>query len=114
MHPQDLTSIIRFLKDNIEPIEDQNYGPGYRASAVLTDGTPIPCVIFRNPKTIVEPAMRRFDQERSGKGIFSRSSGLGYKDIVKTLWPAATRWHPITSRALAKAVLLFHYMSSAK
>ena len=84
MQHQQTKEIIKFLKDNIEPLEDPNYGPGYRASVYLTDGTFLPCVIFRNPKTLVNLAISRFKQEQTGKGIFSRSSGLGYYDIVKT------------------------------
>ena len=75
---------IKFLKENVEPINDQIYGNGFRASAYLTDGTYIPCVRFRNPKLITEQAIKRFDEERKGKSIFSRDSGMGYKDIVES------------------------------
>ena len=74
---------IEFLRENIEPISDQIYGDGYRASAYLTDGTYIPCVRFRNPKPITKLAIRRFDEERKGKGIFNKSSGVRYEDIVE-------------------------------
>lgn len=75
--------IIEFLKNNIEPLEDNTFGLGYRASVYLNDGTFLPCVIFRNPKTVVNLAIKRFKEEQKGKGIFNRSSGLGYYDIVK-------------------------------
>ena len=75
---------IEFLKKNIEPINDQIYGDGFRASAYLTDGTYIPCVRFRNPKPITELAIRRFDEERKGKSIFHKNSGFGYEDIVQS------------------------------
>jgi hypothetical protein len=75
--------IIEFLKNNIEPLEDNTFGLGYRASVYLTDGTFLPCVIFRNPKTVVNLAIKRFKEEQKGKGIFNRSSGFGYYDIVK-------------------------------
>jgi len=81
---QQTEEIINFLKDNIEPLDDNAYGVGYRASAYLTDGTFLPCVIFRNPKTVVNLAIRRFKEEQSGKGIFNRASGLAYADIVKS------------------------------
>jgi len=84
MTRQTTEEIIEFLKENVEPLADNGYGLGYRASVYLTDNTYLPCVIFRNPKTIIELAIRRFDEERKGKGIFSRGSGLGYNDIVKT------------------------------
>ncbi len=76
--------IIKFLKENIQPLEDNAYGLGYRASATLKDGTFLPCVIFRNPATLINLAIRRFKEEQSGKSIFSKSSGLGYREIVKT------------------------------
>ena len=84
MRRQQTEDIIKFLKGNIEPLDDNVYGLGYRASVYLTDGTFLPCVIFRNPKTTVNLAIRRFKEEQTGKSIFSRSSGLGYYDIVKT------------------------------
>jgi hypothetical protein len=76
--------IIKFLKANIQPLDDNTYGLGYRASATLKDGTFLPCVIFRNPSTLINLAIRRFKEEQSGKSIFSKSSGLGYREIVKT------------------------------
>jgi hypothetical protein len=84
MKRQQKDKIIKFLKENIEPLEDNAYGLGYRASVYLTDGTFLPCVIFRNPKEVVNLAMKRFKEEQSGKGVFNRSSGLGYYEIVKT------------------------------
>lgn len=50
----------------------------------LTDGTFLPCIIFRNPKTKVNLAIRRFKEEQTGKGVFKHSSGLDYYDIVKS------------------------------
>jgi len=73
-----------FLKDNIAPLKDNSFGPGYRVSALLKDNTLLPCVIFRNSEILVDLAVRRFKEELSGKSIFSKSSGLGYREIVKT------------------------------
>lgn len=83
MRFQRSNDIIRFLKDNIEPLTDNSLGIGYRVSVYLIDGTFLPCVIFRNTNTIVNLAIRRFKEEQTGKGIFKKSSGLGYFDIVK-------------------------------
>ena len=79
-----IEDIITFLKENIQPLPDRNYGDGYRASVTLTDGLHLPCVVFRNTSHIVDLAIKRFEQEQSGKSIFSKSSGFGYRDIVKT------------------------------
>lgn len=76
--------IISFLKENVAPLNDSNFGPGYRSSVRLTDGTFLPCVIFRSSKPVVELAIRRFKEEKSGRGIFAKSSGFGYEEIVKT------------------------------
>ena len=83
MRRQQTKDIIKFLKDNIEPLDDNAYGLGYRASVYLTDGTFLPCVIFRNPKTVINLAIRRFKEEQKGNGIFNRASGVGYYNIVK-------------------------------
>jgi len=50
----------------------------------LTDGLHLPCVLFRNSSNLINLAVKRFKEEQSGKSIFSKSSGLGYRDIVKT------------------------------
>jgi hypothetical protein len=84
MRQQKTEDIIKFLKDKIDPLGDNSYGPGYRASVYLTDGTFLPCVVFRNPKTVVNLAIRRFKEEQRHVGVFKNSSGLGYYDIVKT------------------------------
>lgn len=83
MKSQATEDIVKYLKENIEPLEDRGSGIGYRASAYLVDGTYLPCVIFRNSKPTIDLAIRRFEEEKKGKGIFSKSSGLGYSDIVK-------------------------------
>ena len=70
--------IIKFLKDNVEPYPDNIYGVGYRASAYLKDGTYLPCVIFRNPATIVKLATRRFKEEIKGNGIYNNRHHLLY------------------------------------
>ncbi len=83
MKSQQTDDIVKFLKDNVEPLGDSSYGLGYRSSVYLTDGTFLPCVIFRNPKTVVNLAIRRFKEEQTGKGIFNRPSAANYYNIVK-------------------------------
>jgi hypothetical protein len=70
-----------FLASGVEPFPDDPYGPGYRCSVELSDGTELPCVMLRRQKSIVDLAVRRFAEEKSGKGIF-RSSTEPYRDIV--------------------------------
>lgn len=76
--------IIKFLKKNIEPLENNFYGIGYRASVNLTDGTYLPCVTFRNSKAVVDLAVKRFKEELSGNSIFSKPNRTGYRNIVKS------------------------------
>ena len=73
MYPLPQEDIINFLRTNIQVPSDATYGQGYRASVILTDGLELPCVVFRNPITIVDLAVRRFKEEQSGKSIFSKS-----------------------------------------
>lgn len=84
MKPLDENAIISYLKENVTPLNDDRFGPGYRASVYLTDGTFLPCVLFRNSEPIVELAVRRFKEEQSGRSIFAKSAGLGYEYVVKT------------------------------
>jgi hypothetical protein len=91
MKHQATKEIIKFLKDNIQPYPDEGYGQGYRASAYLTDGTFIPCVMFRNPATLVNLAIRRFNEEQSGKSILGKSRVQAYRQIVKAFVAAGNR-----------------------
>jgi len=75
--------IISYLKSNIEPLEDEFYGAGYRAAAYLTDGTYLPCVIFRNTNKTVDLAMKRFKEEQTGCSFFENATN-GYYEIAKT------------------------------
>ena len=42
--------ILKFLKENISPLSDEFYGPRYRASVYLKDGTFLPYVLFSSEK----------------------------------------------------------------
>jgi hypothetical protein len=57
--------LASFLKNSIEPLNDQIYGNRYRAAARLTDGTYLPCIVFQSRRSQVELALRRFDQLRN-------------------------------------------------
>ncbi len=76
--------IISFLKSEASPIEDRQFGLGYRASVYLKDGTYLPAVIFRNPSRIVDQAIKRLREEKSRTGIFNWGNDRNnYRDIVK-------------------------------
>ncbi|UMY65108.1 MULTISPECIES: hypothetical protein [unclassified Flavobacterium] len=84
MRQQHTDDIIKFLTAYIEPVDDNVYGVGYRAAVYLKDGTFLPCVIFRNPTTMVNLAIRRFKEEQTQKNIFGRPSARGYYTVVKS------------------------------
>ena len=70
MNPLNSEDIIKFLKESIQPLPNEIYGNGYRASATLIDGLHLPCILFRNPKPITDLAIKGFKQEQSGKSVF--------------------------------------------
>jgi hypothetical protein len=84
--------ILTFVKANIEALPAiAPYGPRYRVSATLTDGTFLPCVVIEATKYVVELAMRRFEEEKKGniKAILSRSGN--YPKIVESFVATGNR-----------------------
>ncbi|HXA47617.1 MAG TPA: hypothetical protein VNW52_08305 [Burkholderiaceae bacterium] len=76
--------ILDFLKTARNPITNSTYGDSYRCSAYLVDGTYLPCVVLRKSEPIAQLALKRFEQEKKGKGIFGSSrSADAYEKIVK-------------------------------
>lgn len=75
-------TIQEYLKSGVEPLPDPSYGDGYRCSAYLQDGTFLECVMLKTSGPLVDLAIRRFEQEKKGKGIFA--SANGYELIVKS------------------------------
>ncbi len=97
--------IARFLKSNIEPLEDV-YGTGYRASAYLLDGTYLPCVAFRNPKDMTDLAIRQFKEEQSKKRLFRKRESC-YRTIVQHFVTVGNRVNGHEIARVKKANLLF-------
>jgi hypothetical protein len=82
-------NIAEYLKSGVEQFPDSAYGPGYRCSAYLTDGTLIPCVMLRSSAATVQLALRRFEEEKKGLGVFRRKGA--YEEIVETFVAAGNR-----------------------
>jgi hypothetical protein len=74
--------ILDFINTGVEPYPDVSNGVGFRCSAYLTDGTYLPCVMLRESRSITDLALRRFEEEKKGRGIFG--AGNHYRDIVKS------------------------------
>lgn len=82
-------NIGEYLKSGVEEFPDSAYGPGYRCSAYLTDGTFLPCVMLRSSTTTVQLALRRFEEEKKGRGVFGKKGS--YEQIVKTFVAGGNR-----------------------
>lgn len=80
MRPDEIATWVKAHAEALPAIEP--YGPRYRVSATLTDGTVLSCVV-ESMKPVVELAMRRFEQEK--KGGIKAILGLmgGYPKIVE-------------------------------
>jgi hypothetical protein len=81
--------LLEYVKSGAEPFPDQTYGDGYRCSAYLKDGTYLPCVILRRSAPLTALALRRFEDEKKGKGVFRSTNG--YEEIVKTFVATGNR-----------------------
>lgn len=76
------TAINEFIKSGAESFPDATYGAGFRCSAYLNDGTFLPCVMLRSALPIADLALRRFEEEKRGKGIFRSADAGAYQKIV--------------------------------
>jgi hypothetical protein len=56
------------IVSKVEPIPDSIYGPRYRCSLSLKDGTEIPCAVLQSKAKLIELAKRRIKEEMSGHG----------------------------------------------
>lgn len=59
---------VNNITDRVEPIEDPFYGPRYRCSLTLKDGTFLPCAVIQPRQRLVDLAKRRIKEEMEGKG----------------------------------------------
>ncbi len=75
--------ILDYLKTDGESWPSSIYGERFRCSASLSDETFLPCVMLSKSDNMTELALRRFEDEKKGKGIFTFNSGDSYKKIVK-------------------------------
>ena len=57
-----MNSFVEEIVTKIEPLEDPIYGPRYRCSLTLKDGTYLPCAVLQSKERIVELAKRRIKE----------------------------------------------------
>lgn len=63
--------------ETTEPIQDPIYGPRYRCSLTLKDGTFLPCAILQSKERLVALAKRRIKEELGGKGALGGPDPYG-------------------------------------
>jgi hypothetical protein len=79
-----------YVKTGIEPVPDSYHGEGYRCSIRLKDDTYLPCVMLHRCGPAVALAMKRFEQEKKGKGIFGFGKN-SYEEVVKIFVASGNR-----------------------
>lgn len=62
---------FREVLGSVEPIDDSIYGPRYRCSVRLKDGTLLPCVVLQSKDRLVRLAKRRFSELADRDGLDS-------------------------------------------
>jgi hypothetical protein len=75
-------NLQKFFEENVED-GDPIYGSQCRCAVTLKDGLHLPCVILRKTAPTVDLALRRFEEERKGNGIFGKSK-KAYRHIVQS------------------------------
>lgn len=68
---------FQHIVDTVEPLEDSIYGPLYRCSLTLKDGTELPCAVLQSKGKIVDLAKRRIQEEQGGKGRLGGADPYG-------------------------------------
>jgi hypothetical protein len=59
---------VKNITSAVEPIYDSTYGPRYRCSLTLKDGTFLPCAVIQSKQLLVDLAKRRIKEEMQGQG----------------------------------------------
>lgn len=56
-------SFVKDITKTVEPIQNSIYGPTYRCSLTLKDGTFLPCAVLQSKDRVVELAKRRIKED---------------------------------------------------
>ena len=73
---------LKNIIGSVEPLKDSIYGPRYRCSLTLKDGTVLPCAVIQSKDRLVELAKRRIKEELEGRGCLGGDDPYG--QIVST------------------------------
>ena len=80
---------VKQITGTVEPIDDSIYGPLYRCSLTLLDGTVLPCAVIQSKERLVELAKRRIKEEMNGRGRLGGDDPYG--QIVATFVTGGNR-----------------------
>ena len=72
-----MEAFFKDIIDTVEPLKDDIYGPLYRCSLTLRDGTFLPCAVLQSRERLEELAKRRIKEELSGKGLLAGPDPYG-------------------------------------
>jgi hypothetical protein len=79
----DITEIISFLKNNIEPLPIYDGSKAYSCSAFLKDDLYLPCIQFLNLDKRINLAIRRFKETQPKLfGLIKPNIAGTYEDII--------------------------------
>jgi hypothetical protein len=68
---------VKRIVGDVEPMRDDIYGPQYRCSLTLEDGTFLPCALLQSRERLVDLAKRRIREEMERKGVFAGRDPYG-------------------------------------
>jgi hypothetical protein len=68
---------VRQITGTVQPIDDSIYGPRYRCSLTLRDGTFLECAVIQSKDRLVELAKRRIKEEINGRGHLGGNDPYG-------------------------------------
>ena len=72
-----MDSFIKEIVNAVEPLKDDVYGPLYRCSLTLRDGTFLPCAVLQSRQRLETLAQRRIREELSGKALLAGPDPYG-------------------------------------
>ena len=98
-----MNEFVKEVFDKVEPLDDSVYGPRYRCSLTLKDGTFLPCAIIHSKQRLLDLAKRRMKEETKGRGIF-RARSDSYEQMLSTFVTGGNRVndYDVKSAAVSK------------
>jgi hypothetical protein len=80
---------VKQITSSVDPIDDSIYGPRYRCSLTLKDGTFLPCAVLQSKDRLVDLAKRRIKEEMQGHGRLGGDDPYG--QIISTFVAGGNR-----------------------